>query len=431
MTKRALNEMTLCEMARSIADRTVSSGDLVSACLDRIAAREPVVKAWTFLDADGALAQADRCDEESPRSPLHGIPIGLKDIIDTAEMPTCYGSEVFAAHQLEQDAACVSRLRNAGAVILGKLVTTEFAYYAPGPTTNPHDPAHTPGGSSSGPAAAVADCHVPMALGSQTAGSIIRPASYTGVIGFKPSYGAYPIDGVHPLAPSLDTLGVFTRALEDLALCSNILARSEAHRISEPVALRPQRIAIVRGPYWDEATPAMRGAFTDLVGRIQADGIDCTSLAPTQIQPIIETQIELMARESVATLGPIVAEFDGAISPETRHLVAQGRQVDADADFEQRLAATTRLAQEMLRDIFSAHDLIVTPSAPGEAPAGLESTGDPIFNRAWTFCRVPCIGVPFARGERGLPLGLQFVGNTGDDTRLLHYAMYLRRYSRT
>ncbi len=428
MTAPRLNEMTLCEMADGIAKRTVTSHDLVSACLDRIAAREPVVKAWTYLDPDAALSQAARCDEEPPRSPLHGIPIGLKDIIDTADMPTCYGSEAFAAHHLEQDGACVSRLRNAGAVILGKMVTTEFAYFAPGPTTNPHNPAHTPGGSSSGPVAGVADFHVPLALGSQTAGSIIRPASYTGVIGFKPSYGTYPLDGVHPLAPSLDTLGIFTRALEDLALCHNVLALSDAQHLTEPTALRPHTVAVVRGPYWDEATSTMQSAFDAFVARIQADGIDCAALEPTQMTPIIETQIELMAHESVATLGPIVAEFSAQIRPETRRLVEQGRLVEA-VGFEERLVTATRFADEMMNEIFSVHDLIITPSAPGEAPVGLEATGDPMFNRVWTFCHAPCISVPFARGAKDLPLGVQFVGARGADARLVNFSMYLRRYS--
>ncbi len=427
MMPMALNEWTLGELARGISNGTISSTDIIKACLDRIAAREPIVKAWAYIDPEAAIEEANRLDKEPPRSPLHGIPIGVKDIIDTVDMPTSYGSEAFAEHHPERDAACISRLRNAGAVILGKTVTTEFAYFAPGATTNPHDRTHTPGGSSSGSTAAVADFHVPIALGSQTAGSIIRPASYTGVIGYKPSYATYPLDGILPLAPSLDTLGVFTRALADLTLVNNVLAQDNAFHNHEPAARRPHKIAVVRSPDWRQGTSTMRAAFDAFVERIRADGLDCRSVEPPQISPIIEAQIDLMAYESVATLGPIVAEFGAAIRPETRALIERGRQVDAD--FEQRLAVVKGLADEMLDELFLEHDIILTPSAPGEAPAGLERTGDPIFNRVWTFCGVPCINVPVARGAGSLPLGVQFVGNRGADMDLLAIAIYLHRFN--
>lgn len=426
MADRALNELTLAELARGIAGRTLSSRNIVQACLDRIAARESTVKAWAHLDPDAALEQARHLDEEHPRSPLHGIPVGLKDIIDTADMPTTYGCAAFANHQVDQDAACVSRLRNAGAVILGKTVTTEFAYYAPGPTTNPHNAAHTPGGSSSGSAAAVADFHIPLALGSQTAGSIIRPASYTGVIGYKPTYATYPLDGVQAVAPSLDTLGVFTRAIDDLALANNVLASSEAMRLDATTATRPRSVAVVRGPQWDLAEPDMRRAFDAFVTRVEAGGIVCRSIEPDALSSIFETQTELLAYESVATLGPIVTQFHAQIRAQTRQLIEQGRQIDDG--IHARVTTARSLAADMLAEIFSAHDVVVTPSAPGEAPAGLDATGDPMFNRVWTFCHAPCINLPAAWGDNKLPLGVQFVGTVGGDRQLLDHAHYLRRY---
>ena len=426
MAAPAYNELTLCELARGIAQKKLTSHAVVESCLERIAARDPAVKAWAHLDADAALATARRADESIPLSALHGIPIGLKDIIDTADMPTCYGSRAFANHHLEQDAACVARLRNAGAVILGKTVTTEFACYAPGATTNPHDPAHTPGGSSSGSAAAVADFHVPLAFGTQTSGSIIRPASFTGVVGYKPSFDAYPVDGIHPVAPSLDTLGVFTRGIEDLALCNDVLATSPALHCDEPKAQRPRKVAVVRAPYWRLATPNMRESFDNLIARIEEDGVACTPFEPNEIDSIVAAQTELMAHESVATLGPIAAQFGDLVNIETHTLVAQGRALDGE--FATRLVAARDAARAMMDELFADHDVVIAPGAPGEAPAGLESTGDPIFNRVWTFCRAPCIGVPIGTGDGGLPLGVQFVGRPGADADLVPFALHLNRY---
>jgi amidase len=426
MTPPALNEWTLGELASGISNGTVSSTALLESCLARIEARDTTVKAWAYVDARAALEQARRLDEERPRSPLHGIPIGVKDIIDTVDMPTTYGSEVFAAHHPDQDAACVSRLRNAGAVILGKTVTTEFAYFAPGATTNPHNPSHTPGGSSSGSAAAVADFQVPIALGSQTAGSIIRPAAFTGVIGYKPSYAAYPLDGVLPVAPSLDTLGFFTRALEDLPLADSVLAQSNVFPASTSTARRPRKVAVVRGREWHRGTAAMHTAFDAFVRRMQSEGLDCKFVEPPQMSQIIAAQTDLMAYESVGTLGPIAAEFGEAIKPETRSLVERGRRIDEN--FKQLLAVARGLSEEMLDEIFSGHDVVVTPSAAGEAPAGLDATGDPMFNRLWTFCGVPCINVPMARGAENLPVGVQFVGNRETDADLIAVALYLNRF---
>src|SRR5947199_2471695 len=214
-----------------LSRRELSAEELVRHCLARIAEREPTVQAWEVLDAEGALAAARRMDRLRDRPPLCGLPVGVKDLIDTADLPTAYGSPIHRGHQPSHDAESVRRLREAGAIVLGKTVTTEFAVYSPGKTRNPHDPSRTPGGSSSGSAAAVADGMVPAALGSQTAGSVIRPASYCGVMGFKPSFGLLPLEGVHPLAPSLDTLGLFVRALDDIPLLVSVLSSSPVPQI--------------------------------------------------------------------------------------------------------------------------------------------------------------------------------------------------------
>ncbi len=239
------NRRTAIEAAQAIAGGTMTSVELVQACLDRIHAREADIGAWTYLDDEAALAQARACDQRPAQGPLHGVPVGIKDIIDTHDMPTSYGSPIYAGHQSAGDASGVAMLRAAGAVILGKTVTTEFAMFTPGKTANPHNPAHTPGGSSSGSAAAVADAMVPLALGSQTAGSIIRPASYCGVVGYKPTHGNFPIAGIKALAQSLDTLGGFSRSVADLALL-------RAAMIGAPAALAklegPPRIGLYRTP---------------------------------------------------------------------------------------------------------------------------------------------------------------------------------------
>src|SRR5262249_25781831 len=255
-----LRSLTAREAARQIAERRITAEELAAAYIERIETRETVVGAWQYFDRDAALAAARRCDAEAPRGPLHGIPIAVKDLIDTVDMPTSYGSTIYRGHRPAANASCVALARAAGAVVLGKTVTTEFAAFTPGKTANPRDPAHTPGGSSSGSAAAVADGMAPLAFGTQTAGSVIRPGAYCGCVAYKPSFGLINRAGVKPLADSLDTVRVFARSVEDAAFLSGVLAERPALRHPAPPRMAP-RFGLYRTPMWDQAEPATAAAL--------------------------------------------------------------------------------------------------------------------------------------------------------------------------
>ena len=422
----SLFELSASDAAALIRNGQISALELVTACLDRIDERDDSLHAWQLVDDRGALAAAKRADNLSEKNGLlHGVPVGLKDIIDTADLPTTYGSKAFQNHQPERNADCVNALTAQGAIILGKTVTTEFAFFAPGLTVNPHNHAHTPGGSSSGSAAAVADFHVPIALGTQTAGSIIRPASFNGVYGYKPSYNFYSNRGVHPLSPSLDTLGSFTRSIDDFVLLNAVLGNSPPISVHTS---KPFRLAVVRTPYWAQASPAMRSAFVDFQQRVESNGleiVDAATLVPTldeMIAEISDAQLALMASEAEKILSPIVAEHGDLIRPETKNLVAMG--LDAPADIVEKISSARTRSNEMIAALFDIADVVFTPSALGVAPAGIESTGDPVFNRAWTFAGLPCVNLPLTKAEGDLPLGAQLVGKPNGDGELLAYAKF-------
>lgn len=416
-----LHRLSLVEAAKGIASGTFTSLELVTACLDRIHAREEQVGAWAWLDPDQALAQARACDRRPATTPMHGVPVGVKDIIDTADMPTCYGSEIYNGHYPDKDAECIRLLRQAGAVIMGKTVTTEFAFYAPGKTSNPHNLEHTPGGSSSGSAAAVADFHVPVALGTQTAGSIIRPASFNGVFGCKPTYNSYSLDGIHPLAPDLDTLGAFSRSAADLALLHGVLSEQET---GAPDAERPDTVAVVRTPAWEDADAETQDYMLDFAGRLRQSGIDVIEADEELLNGLMEVQQAYLARGAASSLGHITDQHPGEVRPQTRDLVVEGRRVDES--FNAGLQDALARGERFLSEVFSRADLIITPSAPGEAPAGLHNTGNPMFNRIWTFLQSPCMNLPLTRGRRGLPIGIQLVCNRQEDKRLFAYSAYLQ-----
>ena len=416
-----LQQLSLVEATKGIADGEFTSVDLVTACLERIHIREDQVKAWAWLDPDRALAQARACDERLPVTQLHGIPVGIKDIINTVDMPTCYGSQVYAGHYPAEEAECVRLLKQAGAVIMGKTVTTEFAFYAPGKTANPHAPGHTPGGSSSGSAAAVADFHVPVALGTQTSGSIIRPASFNGIFGYKPTYDSYSLNGIHPLAPALDTLGAFSRSPADFALLHDVLSGNE---VPAPAAVRPARVAVVRTPAWDDADPEMQTNVLDFAGRLKQAGIDVIEADESLLYDLMEVQQAYLAQGASLSLGRVTDSHPDKVRPQTRDLVAEGRRVDETLDA--RVQDALARGERFLSEVFSRAELIITPSAPGEAPEGLHNTGDPMFNRIWTFLQTPCMNLPFIRGARGLPIGIQLVCNKQEDERLFAYTAYLQ-----
>ncbi|HEY3912518.1 MAG TPA: amidase [Stellaceae bacterium] len=413
------------EAARQIAERKLSAEALAAAYLDRIAVREGVVGAWQYLDPEQALAEARQRDAEPPRGPLHGVPIAVKDLIDTADMPTAYGSPIYRGHRPAADAACVALARAAGAVVLGKTVTTEFATFTPGKTANPHHPAHTPGGSSSGSAAAVADGMAPLAFGTQTAGSVIRPAAFCGTVGYKPSFGLISRAGVKPLADSLDTIGVLARTVEDAAFFAGVITERPALRHLALPAHLP-RLGLYRTPMWDEAEPATVAALDQARAALERAGarVDEIAIAPEHHR-LTEAQDKIMGYETVRALADERIRHSAELSPRLAQLLDAGMAVGAD-EYDAARAAAER-AQAGLAGFFGGCEAMLVPAAPGAAPTGLDYTGDPVFNRMWTLLGVPCATVPALWGENSLPVGVQLVGRIGDDARLLACAAFLER----
>jgi Asp-tRNA(Asn)/Glu-tRNA(Gln) amidotransferase A subunit family amidase len=428
--------LTATAAAEAIREGRLSSGELVAACLDRIAARDAQVQAWEYLDADLALAQAAEADAAIRRGDhlglLHGVPIGIKDIFDTFDLPTANGSPIFEGRRPERDAACVAALRAAGAVVLGKTVTTELALLTPARTRNPHNLEHTPGGSSAGSAAAVADHMVPAALGSQTAGSIIRPASFCGVYGFKPTLGLAPRAGVLMQSHTLDTVGVYGRSVEDLALITDCMTAFDPEdaasfrrarpglvgtaRARPPI---PPRIAFVKPPPWADADPDMKVAFAELVARF---GDRIVELDLPLLADVVEWQRIVQLAENAHYYGPLLDEAPQHISPGLTQRLNEGRAVDAQ---EYLRAITGREpAYRALAAALKTFSAILTPAAMGPAPPGLGATGSPIMNGLWTYLGMPAVSLPLLQ-VRGMPVGVQLVGQRHDDARLLRTARWL------
>ena len=417
--------LSVRDAAQEIASGRLTAEALASACLDRIAAREAVVGAWHYLDRDAALAAARQRDAEPPRGPLHGIPIAVKDLIDTADMPTGYGSPIYEGHRPAADAACVALARAAGAVALGKTVTTEFACFTAGKTANPHNPAHTPGGSSSGSAAAVADGMVPLAFGSQTAGSTIRPAAYCGCIGYKPSFGIIQRAGVKALADSLDTIGVMARTVDDIAYFTGVIAGRPALReVKMPAA--PPRFGLYRTPMWGEAEPSTIAALDRARTALEKAGAWIAEIVvPPEHQTLSAAQETVMGFELVRALADERLNHSAQLSPRLAQLLDQGMTVGADA-YDAALAETAS-ARARLDGFFGPCDALLAPAAPGAAPRGLGYTGDPVFNRMWTLLGTPCLTLPAIWGDSGLPTGVQLVARIGADARLMAAGLFLER----
>ena len=378
--------LTATEAARLLRAGKVSSEELVRGCVERIDAREGELRAWAHLDPELAIAQARARDEQAPRGPLHGLPAGVKDVIDTSDLPTQYGSPIYEGQQPARDAACVAWLREQGAVVLGKTVTTEFAMYQPPVTRNPHDPERTPGGSSSGSAAAVAAGMVPLAYGTQTAGSVIRPASFCGVVGFKPHHGWASTEGIKRLSERLDTLGTFGRTVADAALLAGF-----------EVPEGESRIAWCRTP-WGEDAPQVEEA----AARVGAEELEL----PAGFAELVAAQEALMAYDVARNLAPEYRDHRDLLSDVLREYIQRGQEVSSgEAEAAIALAAACRAAWP------HGWDALLVPAAVGEAPLRSEgSTGDPVFCRAWTLLGVPAISVPGMTGPHGRPVGVQVVG---------------------
>ncbi len=437
MDATRLEWLSASDAARAIRDGAISSEQLVKACLSRIETVEPAVQAWQYLDAEHALEQARvrDLDRSAGRScgPLHGVPVGVKDIIDTADMPTEDGTVLHAGRTPERDATVVSLLRAAGAVIMGKTVTTELATYTPGKTRNPHNAERTPGGSSSGSAAAVAAGMVPLALGSQTNGSVIRPAAFCGVYGFKPTHGLISRHGILKLSRALDHVGMFARTLEDVALLAEQLTgydendadtRARARipfmqTAAEEPPFAPY-FAFVKTPLWERAEAATHEAFSELADVL---GDQCREhTLPESLSEAWDWQRTIMEAEMAANLDLEWEKGRDRLSTSLRDQLARGREVRA-LDYQQALARIPILNQGF-DELFLSYDAVLTPAAPGTAPK-LEATGDPAFCTLWTLCGMPAVSLPLMHGEDGLPMGVQLVGRRGDDARLLRTARWL------
>ena len=400
------------EAALRIERGELSARSLLESCLERIAAREPEVQAWTFLNKDTVLSQLDQIGKAAP---LRGVPLGVKDIFDTYDMPTEYGSRIYAGHRPRADSAPVALARAAGGVILGKTVTCEFATFVPSRTRNPRNPAHTPGGSSSGSAAAVADFMVPLAFGTQTAGSVIRPGSYCGVVACKPTYNLLPRAGVHPNADSLDTIGVYARSAEDVAFFLEALTgRTDLQgRIDRP------RIGACRTWEWELVEPPMASAFETAAKKLDAGELRL----PESWRHLREAQATIIRYEGARSLADEYRRFADSLDPALRRRCEEGYATDARKCQEAlSYAAHCRSA---LSDAFGDCDVLIAPAATGEAPEGLGSTGNAAMNVVWTLLHVPCVSVPMGVGPNGLPLGLQVIGRIGEDARTLACARWI------
>jgi Asp-tRNA(Asn)/Glu-tRNA(Gln) amidotransferase A subunit family amidase len=402
-------------MLERIALGETTAEAVTQACLARIAEREYAVKAWEYLDPDLALEHARRVDAEPIGGALRGLPVGIKDIMDTADMPTAYGSPIYAGHRPRADAACVALLRAAGAIPIGKTVTTEFATTFAGKTRNPHALERTPGGSSSGSAAAVADLMVPVALGTQTMGSVIRPAAYCGVVAFKPSFGTINRAGIKPQAESIDTVGVFGRSVDAVALVAAILAGAQPQTFSGTPA-QPPRFGIYRGPDWDTIEPAADAALTGAARCFAEAGASVHEIAASPLlRQALDAHLVIVTYELAAALAYEWLRYRSELSPILTQLIERGHSHTYDRYLAAQAVATESRCwfNEQFHDV----DAWLTASAPGEAPEGFD-TGDPVFNRVWSLLHVPAITLPAGVGPHGLPLGIQLIGAFRNDRGL-------------
>lgn len=418
-----LHNLSATDAAAGIGRGEVTSENLVRDCLARIEAREDAVGAWQFIDPDRAIADARRRDGETARGLLHGIPIGVKDIIETADMPTTYGSKIYAGHMPASDAPCVALAREAGAVILGKTVTTEFAAITPGKTKNPHDPARIPGGSSSGSAAAVANYHVPIALGTQTIGSIVRPAAYCGVVGFKPTFGTFSFAGIKRQAESMDTLGFMTRAVDDIGLFAAILLGLEKAFEIAPLE-SPPRIGVCRSPHWPKAEASTVAVMARSIAMLEKSGAALEDVElSANFDAVLDAQWTILLFESARVLSHERTRHRDLLSERLVELLDQGMAVPY-ADYVAALDLARRCRAEIV-PVFERYDALLTPSAAGEAPVGIQTPSDLLFQRLWTILHLPCLTLPGFTGQAGMPVGIQLVGGHGDDAGLLRVARWV------
>jgi len=433
-----LELMGAVEVAQKIRDGLISSEDLVRACLAQIDRLEKQVGAWTFIDPDLAVQQAKDADSAIQRGlrlgPLHGVPVGIKDIIDTKDMPTEDGTVLHKGRRPQDDATVVSKLREAGAVIMGKTVTTELAVFSPGKTKNPHDLTRTPGGSSSGSAAAVAAGMIPLALGTQTNGSVIRPASFCGVYGYKPTFGLISRHLVLQQSRPLDQVGVYARSIEDVALVAESIIGYDSLDPDTRLQAKPELfltqaqpppldpfLAFVKSPVWDQAEEDTKTAFSELVSALGecAESCDLHEL----IDDVHDLHRIVMEADLARSFEREYVEGEEQLSDILREMIERGQKVTA-VDYNNSVTHMMEF-YHLFDKLFEEHDAILTPATTGEAPVGLGSTGSPVFCTIWTYFGMPAITLPLLQGAQGMPIGVQLVGPRGDDARLLRTARWL------
>jgi Asp-tRNA(Asn)/Glu-tRNA(Gln) amidotransferase A subunit family amidase len=414
--------MSALDLARAIEAGTMAPTAVVDLCAQAIARHEAEIGAFAALDIEAARRAAEAAGLRL--AALRGLPIGIKDIFDTADLPTQYGSPIYAGHRPKADAAAVALVRRAGGLILGKTITTELASLQPAATRNPRNPAHTPGGSSSGSAAAVAAGMVPIALGSQTGGSVIRPAAYCGIAGFKPSFRLLPTVGMKCFSWSLDTAGLFAAGVADVAFAAAAITGRDL-RVDQRAPAAPS-IALVRTQLWPQASEDMQAGLERAARAAQAAG---ARVREVELPPIFEAamraHVTIQDHEAYRALAYEFDHHRDRLGPILRQQLANGAAIDFDSYDEAR--RTARRARQMFADLMADTDAMLTPSAPGAAPRGLRSTGDPMFNRLWTLLGPPCINVPGLTDSRGLPLGVQIVGRFARDRTALEAAWFLQR----
>jgi len=439
------NLLSAVDARDALEQGSLSSVELVEACFERIDEVEESIGAWAHLDRDVALEQARQADDFRRRGlalgALHGLPVGIKDIIDTSDYPTERGSVLYQGRTPSTDATLVSLLREAGAIILGKTVTTELAVYSPGKTRNPHNTEHTPGGSSSGSAAAVAAGMVTLSVGTQTNGSVIRPASYCGVYGFKPSFARISRFGVMMQSKPLDTVGVFARSLADLALISDVLMRYDgqdndmkpvappciARIMAEEVPIKP-RFAFVRTPMWEQVEQSTKDGFRELIDSVNEENAKTIYVVdlPAQFADIYKDHQNIMEADLALNFAKDYRDGKSQLSTELCEMIERGQKVLA-TEYNTSVSKINDYSA-YLDDLFDEYEAVLTPSTFGAAPAGLNSTGSPEMNTIWTLCGNPVINLPLLQNLEGLPVGVQIVGGKGDDARLFRTSRWLLEY---
>lgn len=424
MSKPLVSPLSALDLARKVEAGAITPAGVMALCAEAIAAREAEIGAFAAVDPERTRTRAEAAGPALTASPLRGLPVGVKDIFDTADMPTGYGSPIYAGHRPAADSALVSMVRRAGGLVLGKTVTTQFAFMDPGDTRNPHDPDHTPGGSSSGSAAAVAAGMLPVAIGTQTGGSVVRPGAYCGVAAYKPSYRLLPMVGCKCFSWSLDTAGLFAARIADVAFAAAALTGRDL-RVDRAAPAAP-RIGLARTHVWPEASPAMQAAVERAARLAEAAGATVREVTlPPVFEDAFRAHATIQDHEAARALAFEYDQHRDRLGPQLRAHLAAAADIPPEAyDDARRIAKRARHA---LADLMAEVDVLLTPSAPGAAPRGLGSTGQSIFNRLWTLMGTPCINVPGLFDESGLPLGVQVVGRFGRDRAALEAALFVER----